>query len=162
MHFFEVGVSVERCVAAEEEVGYYADGPDVDRFSMAGFLKNFGSHVAGCSAGGGQDVELLLVHYSGETKVGYQEVGVIFWGAEEEVLRLEVAVDDAVVVEICDCGEGCTDQICSVGFVVGAFSADTVEEFTSQCEICDEVEVVQGFKVVHESEDVLMSHRHTF
>lgn len=29
LHFFEVGVAVEGCVAAEEEVGYYADGPDV-------------------------------------------------------------------------------------------------------------------------------------
>ena len=29
LHFFEVGVAVEGGVAAEEEVGYYADGPDV-------------------------------------------------------------------------------------------------------------------------------------
>ncbi|KAL8706695.1 MAG: hypothetical protein Q9225_007922, partial [Loekoesia sp. 1 TL-2023] len=29
LHFFEVGVPVEGGVAAEEEVGYYADGPDV-------------------------------------------------------------------------------------------------------------------------------------
>ena len=29
LHFFEVGVSVEGRVAAEEEVGYYADGPNV-------------------------------------------------------------------------------------------------------------------------------------
>ena len=29
LHFFEIAVPVERCVAAEEEVGYYADGPDV-------------------------------------------------------------------------------------------------------------------------------------
>ena len=29
LHFFEVGVPVEGRVAAEEEVGYYAYGPDV-------------------------------------------------------------------------------------------------------------------------------------
>lgn len=29
LHFFEVGVSVEGRVAAKQEVGYYADGPDV-------------------------------------------------------------------------------------------------------------------------------------
>ena len=29
LHFFQVGVPVEGGVAAEEEVGYYADGPDV-------------------------------------------------------------------------------------------------------------------------------------
>ena len=29
LHFFEVGVAVEGSIAAEEEVSYYADGPDV-------------------------------------------------------------------------------------------------------------------------------------
>jgi len=29
LHFFQVRVPVEGRVAAEEEVGYYADGPDV-------------------------------------------------------------------------------------------------------------------------------------
>lgn len=29
LHFFEVGVAVKRSVAAEEEVGYHANGPDV-------------------------------------------------------------------------------------------------------------------------------------
>lgn len=32
LHFFEVGVAVEGSVAAEEEVGYHADCPDVARF----------------------------------------------------------------------------------------------------------------------------------
>jgi hypothetical protein len=29
LHFFEVGVAIEGSVAAEHEVGNYADGPDV-------------------------------------------------------------------------------------------------------------------------------------
>ena len=38
LHFFEVGVSIERRVAAEKEVSYHTNGPDVavrkGRFSL--------------------------------------------------------------------------------------------------------------------------------
>jgi hypothetical protein len=34
-------------------------------FSVASFLEDFGSHVAWCAAGGGEDVELLFVHDAG-------------------------------------------------------------------------------------------------
>jgi len=83
LHFFEVGVAVERGVAAEEEVSYYADGPDVAGevllvqkedvrgpsfhvhwLAMASLFKDFGRHVARRAAGSRQDMELLLVHYS--------------------------------------------------------------------------------------------------
>ena len=81
LHFFEVGVSVEGGVAAEEEVGYDADGPyvavrwmlvgflgglvgGVHRFTVAGFLEDFRGHVAWCAARCCQDVELFFVHYS--------------------------------------------------------------------------------------------------
>jgi hypothetical protein len=76
---------------------------------------------------------LLLVHYAGEAEVGDQEVSVIFRGAEEEVLGLEVAVDDAMVVEVGYCAEGCADEVRGVGLVVGAFAADAVEELAAEC-----------------------------
>lgn len=78
LHLFEVRVSVERGVSAEEEVCDDPDSPDVaatksawmratgeislHRLAVAGLLEDLGSHIARCTAGGGQDVELLLVH----------------------------------------------------------------------------------------------------
>lgn len=117
LHFFQVGVAVERCVAAEEEVGYYADRPDVavtgrldddcrmrvlgknvHWLAVAGLLEDLGCHVSGCATCSGENVELLLVHDAGEAEVCNEQVGVVFGGAEEEVLGLEISMDDAVVV----------------------------------------------------------------
>jgi hypothetical protein len=46
--------------------------------SVSSLLKYLGSHIAWRSAGSGKDVKLFLVHYSGQTKVCYQQVGVVF------------------------------------------------------------------------------------
>lgn len=48
-------------------------------------------------------MKLLFVHNARKTKVGNQQIGVIFWRSEEEILGLKVAMDDAVVVEIRNC-----------------------------------------------------------
>ena len=109
MHFFQVGVSVKGRVAAEQEIGYYAYSPDIDWFSMAGLLENFRGHVAWCTTCSGQNVELFLVHYSGETEIGNEEVGIVFWGAEEEVLGFEITVHNAMVVQVGYGGEGGTN-----------------------------------------------------
>ena len=81
---------------------------------MARLFEDLRGHIAGGAAGRGKNMEGLLVHYAGETEVGYQEVGVVFRSTEEEVLRLEVTVDYAVGVEICDCRECCSDEVGSV------------------------------------------------
>lgn len=84
LHLFEVGVPVEGGVAAEEEVGYYADGPDVavkggrgvrfgsfwefrgglHWFAVACLFEDLGCHVARRSAGCCKHVEGFFVHYS--------------------------------------------------------------------------------------------------
>jgi hypothetical protein len=88
-------------------------------------------------------VELLFVHDAAEAEVGDEQVGVVFGGAEEEVLGFEVAVYDAVVVEVCDGREGCADQVRCVGLEVGAFAADAVEELAAEGEVGDEVDCVR-------------------
>ena len=40
-------------------------------------------------------------------------------------------MDDAVVVEVGDGGEGDADEVCGVAFVVGALAADAVEELAA-------------------------------
>ena len=67
---------------------------------MAGLLEDLRRHVAWCAASCGQDVELLFVHDTGETEVGDQEVGIVFWCSEKQVFGLEIAMHDAVVVEV--------------------------------------------------------------
>lgn len=47
-------------------------------------------------------MELFFVHDAAETEVGDKKVGIIFRCAEEQVLRLEIAVYYAVVVQVCD------------------------------------------------------------
>lgn len=85
---------------------------------MTCFLEDFWSHVAGSSACCGQDVELFFVHDSRKAKVSDEEVGIVFWGSEEEVFGFEVTVHYTVVVEVSDCGESCTDEVCGVRFIV--------------------------------------------
>jgi hypothetical protein len=84
-------------------------------------------------------VKLLFFHYAAETEVGDQQVGVIFGCAEEEVLRFEVAVHDAMIVEVGYGGEGGTDKIGGVGFKIGAFTTDAVEKLTAERKVGYEV-----------------------
>lgn len=139
LHFLQVAVAVEGRVAAQQEVGDDADGPDVDGLAVPGFLEDLRRHVARRAAGCRQHVELLFVHDAAEAEVGDQQVGVVFWRAEEEVFGFEVAVHDAVIVQVGDGGEGGADQVRGVGFEVAAFAADAVEEFAAEGEVGDEV-----------------------
>ena len=76
---------------------------------MPGLPEDLGRHVAGRSTCGRQDVELLFIHNSRETKVCNEKVGIVFWGSKEEVFWLEVSVDDTVIVEVGYGGESRSD-----------------------------------------------------
>ena len=55
---------------------------------------------------------------------------------------------DTMVMEVCYGGQSGADEVCRVGFIVGAFAADAVEEFAAKGKVGDEVEVIEGFEVV--------------
>lgn len=57
-------------------------------FSVTGLFEDLGRHISRCAARCRQDVEGFFVHDSRQAKVGYQQVGVVFGGSEEEVLGL--------------------------------------------------------------------------
>lgn len=97
------------------------------RFAVPSFAEDLRCHVTWRSACRCQDVELLFIHNSRQPKVGNQQIGIVFWCSEQEVLRLQVSMYDAVVVEVRNSRKSRTDQIASIGFVVVALSADTVE-----------------------------------
>lgn len=94
---------------------------------MSCLLEYLGGHVTRRPAGSGKDVKLFLVHYSRQAKVCYQKIGVVFRSPEQEILRFEITVHNAMIVKVCDRGKSGTNEVCSVRFVVRAFAADTVE-----------------------------------
>jgi hypothetical protein len=81
---------------------------------------------------------------------------------------------DAMVVEICNGGEGRAHEIGGVGFVVVTLSADAVEQLASKRKIGDQVDcdhvslrhslslayrtIVHGLKVVDQGEDIPVAH----
>ena len=107
---------------------------------MSGFLEYLRRHITWCSACGRKNMESFLIHNSRKPKVCDQEICIIFGCSKEEIFGLEITVDDAVVVEVSDGGEGGADEFGGVGFVVASFPAYTVEEFTAEGEIGDEVD----------------------
>jgi hypothetical protein len=113
---------------------------DLHRFPVASFSKNLRRHVAWCTTCRCQDVKLLLVHYARKSKISDKQIGVVLWCAEEQVLGLQVAMHDAVVVQIGDSGEGSPDEVGSIGLVVVSFAADAVEQLASQSKISDQVD----------------------
>jgi hypothetical protein len=82
-------------------------------------------------------VELLLIHNSWQSKISDQQVCVILWGSEQEILWLQVAMYDAMVMEVCDSGEGRSHEICGVGFVIVALSANAIKQLASERKIGD-------------------------
>lgn len=104
---------------------------------MSSLLEYLRRHIPRCTASSGKDVKLLLVHDAGQTEIRNQEICIVLRGAEEEVLGLEVAVDDSVVVEVGYGGEDGSDEVRGVGLVVATFSTDAVEEFSPESEVGD-------------------------
>lgn len=152
-------------------------GLNIHRLSMAAFLKNLRSHVAGGTACRGQNVKLLFIHDSRKTKVGNEEVCIVFGSAEKEILGLQVAMYNAVIVKVCDSREGGPYEVGSIRLVVGTLSADTVKQLSTEGEICYEVywgcdvqfgerklfkqrtlTVIHRLKVVDKRQDILVAH----
>ncbi len=63
-------------------------------------------------------MKLFFIHDSRQTKIGDEEICVVFGGPKEEILRLQISMHDAVVVQIRDRGQCRPDQVGSVRFVV--------------------------------------------
>lgn len=88
-------------------------------------------HIARRTAGRCQHVEGFLVHDSRQTKIGDKEVGVVFRGPEQKVLRFQISMHDAMIVEIRNSGECRPDELGRVRFVVAALSAYPVEQLAA-------------------------------
>jgi hypothetical protein len=89
-------------------------------------------------------VELLLIHNSRQSEIRNQQIRVVLRCSEKKVLGLQISMYDAVVVEVCDSGQGCTHEVGRVGLVIVAFATDAVEELASKREVSDKVDCRDG------------------
>ena len=93
----------EACVDVVQDVGDDADGPNVDGIGVDLAHDDLGRHVARCTALSLQ--QLATSKELGESKVRDHDASAL---ADEKVLGLEVAVRDAVAVQIRHASENLT------------------------------------------------------
>jgi hypothetical protein len=77
---------------------------DLHRLSMTSLPENLGRHVARGTARCSQNVKLLLIHYSRQSKIGNQQISVVFRSAKQQVLGFQIAMYNPMVVKVCDGG----------------------------------------------------------
>lgn len=65
-----------------EREGREVDAKSLHWFSVARLFEYLWGHVARRPTRRCQDVERFFVHDAGEAEVGYQQIGVVFWGTE--------------------------------------------------------------------------------
>ena len=108
--------------------------------AMSDLLEDLGSHVAWRSTRRREDMESLFVHNAAEPKVGDEQVGIVFGCSEQQVLRLQIAVDNTMVVQVGDGRQRSAHQVRRVGLVVAALPAYPVEQLAAQREVGHKVD----------------------
>jgi hypothetical protein len=108
-------------------------------FSMTCFPKDFRGHIPRGSTSCCQDVELLFIHNSRQSKIRDEEIRIILRCSEQQILRLQVAMHNAVVVEVSDGRKGSSNEISGIRFVVVAFTADAIEQLASKRKVGNKV-----------------------
>lgn len=108
------------------------EGGGLHRFSMTTLFEDFRGHVAWRAAGGSKYVKGLIVHYSRQSKISNQEISIVLWRAEKEILGFQVTVNDAVVVKVGYSREGGAYEVCSVGLVVAALATYSIKELSAK------------------------------
>jgi hypothetical protein len=82
-------LGAEGRVSAEERVGDDAEGPHVDRLSVALLQHHFGRRISKGAGHGGENL-VLGVQHLGDAKVGEDEIRVGGLGEIEQVLGFEI------------------------------------------------------------------------
>lgn len=121
------------------------------RFAVTCLLEDLRSHVAWRAACSCKNVKCLLVHDARQAKVRYQQVGVVLWGTEEEVLRLQITVYDSVVMQICNRGKSRSDQVGGVGLVVAPLATYSIKKLPSERKIRHQVYCCGGVSTGEEA-----------
>lgn len=117
----------ERGLADEELVEENAEGPPVDGLAVTLVTDHFGGEVFWSATEG---VGLAIVDLLSETKVNKLEVAI---GVEQDVLRFEIAVGDALnVVQVFKDQRDFGDVEAGGGFVEPACTAEEGKDFAAR------------------------------
>ena len=81
-------------------------------------------------------------HRFGEAEIGDFDGGVVVFVHEENVLRLDIAVDDVLVVQILDHFQHVLHQRSRLHFVVPPQLDDPIEEVAARHQLHDNVQVL--------------------
>lgn len=84
-------------------------------------------------------MELLLVHNPGQPEVGDQKVRIVLWCAEQQVLGLQVAVHNSVVMEIGHGREDGANEVRGVGLVIAAFATDAIKQLSAKGKVGNQI-----------------------
>ena len=140
--FFLVVLVVEGQAAAEQQIGDDADGPEVAFLVVGSFEQHFGRDVRdgaeglGAGLGGADDLA--------QPEVQELHVGAVRVLRHDDVFGLQVAVHDAVGVEVVDCAQELRDYSLRVRF------------FQLVVPLLDVREQVRAFAELHYQVDVVL------
>jgi hypothetical protein len=111
--------------------------------AMACFSKDLGGHVSWSSTSCSQNVKLLFIHNSRQSKISNEQVCVILWCPEQQVLGFQISMHNAVIMEVGDSRKCGPNKISRVRLVVITLAADAVEQLASERKVGDKVDCTQ-------------------
>ena len=103
---------VERRISCEQNIAHDAHGPNVHFAAVRVSSQDLGGHVVGCAA------RLLIgaqvFNSFGESEIGQLDVRVVVVALEQQVFRLDVAMANALVMQILHGGQENFNEITSL------------------------------------------------
>lgn len=149
-------LSPEGRVSAEKCVGNDTNTPDIDRLAMSNLLQDLGGNISGGSAGSHEDIVSTSKDLA-QTKVRDHETSIIGLVHEEQVLRLEIAVDNIHLVQVLDTQQDLVDQTSSISFGVASLLEELVEKLSTFSQIGDQVDRILGLEQLQQRDAVGVS-----
>lgn len=136
-------------------VGDHADGPVVDFVAVATVLENLGSEVVRSSTN--CSFLLALVEDLGsEAEVADFKTHSV---GQEEVSKLEVAVNDLARMDVLHCQDELVDIVAGFHLVESLAALDQVRQRLVRADVQHDVHILFVFKVAVEADDVLVGER---
>lgn len=137
---FSIGVAVEGRIAAKHDVCDDTQRPDIALLSVLA-LKNLGGDVVGGTGLGA--VQLSFLERFGETEINELDLvehGVGFLGGQKEILRLQITMDNLILMAVEDGGDHLTHEMLGLHLREGLVLDDGIEQLATRAQLHNELE----------------------